>query len=727
MSMIKKFFDDLIKAYGALYLANGGLCSILLFLATMTHPLQGLIGMMGGATALLFRRTLKTPEPPYNIDVMNAVFISLALAKIFEPSAHLIILVLLSSCITILFGRLIQNTLRDQIGLPVLSLPFVLMSWLTLAASPALGLTHQPFFAAEPTTNVIGHILQAFGALYFNPDYLSGSIVLLGFFLLSPILVCLGLLGYAFTEIILLITAKDISSSMHLIASYNGIVTAIIIGGILGIPRKQHMIITLIAVTISTFFSIAASALLSVFWLPVFSFPFILASYLTLLIFRGMKAPDWARYWLPLATLPEKSLDRLEQHDIRGLSQQSVALYLPFRGSWDVYQGVNGEHTHQGIWRHGADFFKTVEGLSFSSFGTELSDYYCYGLDVYSPVYGYVVDYRDDVDDNYPGYANIGDNWGNYIIISINNDTYVILAHLQKNSIKINKGSFIDPQTIIGKCGNSGRSLQPHLHIQVQKSSNLGDPTTPFHFAHVLVEKEEQRLEFSLNFVPQTKQRVSEAIPSTNIKEAVEFHIGNILQFNVTQHGKTQSWHLSAHINLIGTFFLATDKDARVFFYHTERLLALDGRHGKADPIFDALLLGIGLTPYSEQTIHWHDSQPIHLIPLPRLHRFLVKCLRPFGGGLKSEYQREWCHDKKLWLQGGIHSIHAFNIIIAKMKTEIEICEASGLIAFNLCYREKNIINAQLSEIRVSEDLGLSKNPSKIPKSRPSNKITEIY
>ena len=730
--MIKNFFTDLVKAYGALYLANGGLSSILLFAATMVQPMQGLIGLIGGTSALLFRRGLKTPEPPYNIDVMNAVFVSLALAKVFEPSLRLIALVILASCITILLGRLIQNTLRDHAGLPVLSLPFVLMSWLILPASSVFGLTHLSYVGPILPISTGENMLQAFGALYFNPDCLAGGMVLLGFLLLSPVLCCLGILGYAVAQLVLLIVTNNVSPSIHLVAGYNGIVTSMVIGGILGIPRKQHIMITIFAVTVSTFLSITASAILAVFWLPVFSSPFIIASYLTLLVFRGVKAPDWARYWQPIAALPESSLDRLEQHEIRGLSKQSLGLYTPFRGAWDVYQGFNGAHTHQGLWRHGVDFFKMVNGSSFACDGLHLSDYYCYGEDICSPVFGHVVTYRDDVEDNLPGDVNIGDNWGNYIIISVSGGFYVVMAHLQKNSIKVSNGSFVSPGITVGKCGNSGRSFQPHLHLQVQKSANLGDATIPYHLIHVFLETE-QGLEFSLNLIPREQQRISQAIVGTNIKEALKIQVGKILTFIVNEDGKVSTWNLNSSINLIGQLTLKTDRNAHIILHSTEFVLALDNRFGPRDSVFDALLLSIGLTPYSEEPISWQDSQPINLMPLPILHRTLIHLMCPFGGGLKSRYQRHWSHEKKRWLQHGVHSIHAFGITLAEVITEAEICEGTGLIAFRMLYRGKEKIKAELSGIGQRGDLGIPKIDTsidlseQIPKRNNNTMFIELY
>jgi murein DD-endopeptidase MepM/ murein hydrolase activator NlpD len=57
---------------------------------------------------------------------------------------------------------------------------------------------------------------------------------------------------------------------------------------------------------------------------------------------------------------------------------------------------------------------------------------------------------------------------GNYISIDIGNNRFVILAHLQKESVLVNVGDSVHAGQRIAKCGNSGNTSQPHLHLQVQ-------------------------------------------------------------------------------------------------------------------------------------------------------------------------------------------------------------------------------------------------------------------
>ena len=42
----------------------------------------------------------------------------------------------------------------------------------------------------------------------------------------------------------------------------------------------------------------------------------------------------------------------------------------------------------------------------------------------------------------------------------------VALCHLQRNSIQVTRGQRVQTGDALGRCGNSGNSTEPHLHVQ---------------------------------------------------------------------------------------------------------------------------------------------------------------------------------------------------------------------------------------------------------------------
>ncbi|MEI8144116.1 MAG: urea transporter [Alphaproteobacteria bacterium] len=707
--MIKTFLNDLIRAYGALYLVGGRVPALLLVAATLLDPVPGFIGLAGGAFALAFRRALALPAPAGNLDVMNAVFVSLALAKTMAPGLRLLGLVMLAVGLTVLVMQMAERTLRDHAGLPVLSLPFVLITWMMTAIGFSAGMVPQPVPPIAPAVMpvVLEHALATFGALYFSPTWIGGALVVSAFLLSSPILTGLGLAGYVLAELTLIALTGTVTSPLRLLVGSNGIVVAMLVGGILAVPRAGQFVIAGLAVLASTLLAVALTSLLSVFWLTAMSLPCITATYLAIIVFRGPSAPAWATHWTTVPVLPEILMDRAKQAEIRGVAPSSVALCLPYTGHWDVYQGFDGPHTHQGPWRYGVDFIKIRDGQSYLGTGERLEDYLCYGEAVVSPAFGTVVSVRSDIADNRPGEVNTDNVWGNHVMIAVAGGLYVVIAHLQPGSVVPAIGTFVYPGMVVGRCGNSGRSPQPHIHMHVQDTALLGAPTRRFHLSNVLIETPSGP-EFSVNLTPKVGQRLTPSMASTTLREALRPRVGRTAGYKITVPGKrSKIWTTAVELDLAGRFLLRADSDASVVLYEGPLLLALDERTGGRDPLLDMVSLALGVTPFAEDATCWRDAQPISALPLPLTQRALVALLKPFGGALDSRYSREWRASDRVWLQTGRHAIRVGPFTLAERETQAEICDADGLVAFRLLRNGKALISARLAGLGRRADIGI--------------------
>jgi hypothetical protein len=62
---------------------------------------------------------------------------------------------------------------------------------------------------------------------------------------------------------------------------------------------------------------------------------------------------------------------------------------------------------------------------------------------------------------------------GNYVVIESKDGVYALFAHLRKGSVVISEGKSVVAGESIGKIGNSGNTIQPHLHFQVMKERDL--------------------------------------------------------------------------------------------------------------------------------------------------------------------------------------------------------------------------------------------------------------
>lgn len=71
------------------------------------------------------------------------------------------------------------------------------------------------------------------------------------------------------------------------------------------------------------------------------------------------------------------------------------------------------------------------------------------------------------------GANDIGYFLGNYVVIESNEGVLALFAHLRQGSVVVSVGDSIEAGELLGQVGNSGNTLQPHLHFQLMKESDL--------------------------------------------------------------------------------------------------------------------------------------------------------------------------------------------------------------------------------------------------------------
>jgi murein DD-endopeptidase MepM/ murein hydrolase activator NlpD len=152
---------------------------------------------------------------------------------------------------------------------------------------------------------------------------------------------------------------------------------------------------------------------------------------------------------------------------------------LPFKGKWTVFWGGDTKeqnyHVVVNFQKNAFDLVVNGEnGKSFKTDGKNNEDYYAFGQQILSPCAGEVVMAVDGVKDNVPGKMNTMYVPGNAILIKTANNEYILLAHFKQNTIKVKTGDKVQKGQLLGLCGNSGNSSEPHLHFNLQDDEDFG-------------------------------------------------------------------------------------------------------------------------------------------------------------------------------------------------------------------------------------------------------------
>ena len=164
------------------------------------------------------------------------------------------------------------------------------------------------------------------------------------------------------------------------------------------------------------------------------------------------------------------------------LTRNTTKLILPFKDGWTVTWGGDTKelnyHVESEAQKNAFDIVITNDQKkSFKSDGKTNEDYYAFGKDLIAPCDGEVVLVVDGVKDNLPGILNPVYVPGNTVIIKTKNNEYLFFAHFKQHSIVVKQGQKVKQGQLLGLCGNSGNSSEPHLHFHIQNVEDMNSAT----------------------------------------------------------------------------------------------------------------------------------------------------------------------------------------------------------------------------------------------------------
>lgn len=160
------------------------------------------------------------------------------------------------------------------------------------------------------------------------------------------------------------------------------------------------------------------------------------------------------------------------------LERNISTLTLPFKGEWTVVWGGDTKelnyHVESVAQKNAFDIvIKDENGKSYKTNGEANKDYYAFGKELHAPCAGEIVLIVDGVKDNKPGILNPFYVPGNTVIIKTANNEYLFFAHFKQHSISVSLGQNVKQGQLLGLCGNSGNSFEPHLHFHIQNVEDL--------------------------------------------------------------------------------------------------------------------------------------------------------------------------------------------------------------------------------------------------------------
>jgi len=600
----------LFKPFASILFLRDYRLGFFIFLLSFLLPSVAVLGMVSLISTIVFAEFIKVRDEylKYGFYLYNSLLVGMGVGYFYDISFITIVITIILSIFTFLlsFGL---NKVFSYWYMPILSLPFAFMSMLFYLASlkytTLLNNIINKFSAFDINigVNLISSYFKSLGSIFFLPYNIAGIVIMFIMLFYSRIMFFMSVIGFLIGVYFHSLFVNGYSS-FNSPYNFNFILIAIALGGVFLIPNIKNYLLAILGVMLSVLIIDAMEVFFNMYNLPVYTMPFNIVVLLFLVLLYWVNY-DYYNFYIK-ETREKRLLYFLS--NIYRFGGKDIKIYLPFNGKWTVYQGFNGEWTHKGKWKYAYDFVIKKNGKTYANDGLFLEDYYAFGKPVIAPISGYVVAKRDDLPDNFIGSVDRINNWGNYIIIKSDAGFYVEISHLMQNSIPVKVGDYVKYGEIIGRCGNSGYSPEPHIHLQVQKYPYLGSETVPFKFVEFI--KEDMLYFYTL---PKKDEEIESLVVDKSIQLKLNFILDEIYKYEVFKDNeKIDEVEFKVEMNENGEFYLS-DGENRLYFYSAEKFFYFYKYEGKESYLKELFKLTPRI-PFINKNISFEDILSIDIL-----------------------------------------------------------------------------------------------------------------
>jgi len=339
------FLDTLLRGTGQVMFQNNPLTGLLFLVGIFVNSaLLGLAGVIGLIVSTLTAVILGADRTAIRAGLFgfNGILAGIGLAFFLQWNGTLVVYIVLVAILTSIVMMALVNWLGAR-DMPALTAPFVLSAWLFRFAIFQFPHLHpsalilptpldprasvQTALRPLPTSLVGGgitaaNLLVAFfrgiGEVFFQDNLITGIIFLIAILVNSRISALFAALG----SLVGMLSALFLFGGngywvYHGLYGFNGVLTAIALGGLFFVLTWESAIYALVGALISTVVMAAISVLLSPIGMPALTAPFVLTAWL----FIGTKAGFRMLHPVPLAAVTNAEHIRqnfLEEQHVTG-------------------------------------------------------------------------------------------------------------------------------------------------------------------------------------------------------------------------------------------------------------------------------------------------------------------------------------------------------------------------------------------------------------------------
>jgi len=259
----------------------------------------GIMALAASVIALLLAKRTNYSNEEINTGLagFNPVLTAIALTLFLVPEWYSILIAFIAIVITMPIGSAFREFFKP-FGVPMLTMPYVFVSWVILLMSfqfkfvnadvNILPDTVQEIQFSGHSIHFINAFLSGFSEIFLLKSIMAGLLILIGIFIASRkagvFAIVANLIG--FTAVLVLGANHDqINDGLF---GYNVILTVLALG-VAFRTRIQRYISIVLGILLTVVLHAGMTTLLTPFGLPVFTLPFIIATWIMLFAGNRMK------------------------------------------------------------------------------------------------------------------------------------------------------------------------------------------------------------------------------------------------------------------------------------------------------------------------------------------------------------------------------------------------------------------------------------------------------
>ena len=292
-----------LKNISQVLLLNNAWTGLLILLGLFIGSWKvGVRALIASVIALLLAKRTNYSEEEINTGLsgFNPVLTAIALTLFLVPKWYSLIIILVAIIITMPIGSAFREFFKP-FGVPMLTMPYVFVSWLILLMSFQFKFVNadvnilpnaiQEIQFSGHHIQFINAFLSGFSEIFLLKSVLAGTLILIGIFIASRkagvYAIVANLIGFL-AVIVLGANHDQINEGLF---GYNVILTVLALG-IAFRTRIQRPISIVLGILLTVVIHAGMTTLLTPYGLPVFTLPFIIATWIMLFAGNQMKAQE---------------------------------------------------------------------------------------------------------------------------------------------------------------------------------------------------------------------------------------------------------------------------------------------------------------------------------------------------------------------------------------------------------------------------------------------------